>query len=134
MNCKNCVYYTGVKCHGHGDFWGNCNVIDKLLNQLEKVIDKKEEQLENALLKLGYKEDFIFNVSFKYMSYICYDDTECMYEDFVEDIFNRGFITDIEYEHLIEKDVYKECKSSKAIFNSLIEAIDSILKEKKNEK
>ena len=22
--CKNCKYYTGITCHGHGDFWGEC--------------------------------------------------------------------------------------------------------------
>lgn len=22
--CKNCHYYTGIQCHGHGDYWGEC--------------------------------------------------------------------------------------------------------------
>lgn len=22
--CKGCKYYTGILCHGHGDFWGQC--------------------------------------------------------------------------------------------------------------
>ena len=22
--CKGCKYYTGIQCHGHGDYWGEC--------------------------------------------------------------------------------------------------------------
>ena len=22
--CKNCPHYTGVFCHGHGEYWGEC--------------------------------------------------------------------------------------------------------------
>lgn len=25
--CLNCVFNTGVQCHGHGDFWATCNLI-----------------------------------------------------------------------------------------------------------
>lgn len=22
--CKNCVHYTSIQCHGHGEYWGEC--------------------------------------------------------------------------------------------------------------
>lgn len=28
--CSHCVFFTGEKCHGHGDYWGNCTLILKL--------------------------------------------------------------------------------------------------------
>lgn len=35
--CKDCSFYSGVKCHGHGDFWGNCNLL-KLVSSLDSYI------------------------------------------------------------------------------------------------
>lgn len=28
MKCSDCVFYSGIQCHGHGDFWGSCGLID----------------------------------------------------------------------------------------------------------
>lgn len=52
LNCGNCPYYTGIECHGHGDFWGSCR-----LKALEK------------------------NYKYGYWGYdcICYDETICKY-------------------------------------------------------
>ena len=33
--CENCKFYTGVQCHGHGDFWGNCTLIQQAINILD---------------------------------------------------------------------------------------------------
>ena len=26
MKCKDCKFYTGIQCHGHGDYWGHCTI------------------------------------------------------------------------------------------------------------
>lgn len=36
IKCKDCVFYSGVQCHGHGDYWAECN----LLNDLRKLFSK----------------------------------------------------------------------------------------------
>lgn len=69
--CKNCIFYTGVQCHGHGDFWGTCNLIEKIISEYEEEIDKyndKQKNLENKIL---------------YYHSICYDETNCMFEKFI---------------------------------------------------
>lgn len=33
--CENCKYYTGIQCHGHGEFWGNCTLINNLQSELD---------------------------------------------------------------------------------------------------
>lgn len=25
--CKDCPFYSGVQCHGHGDYWAECNFL-----------------------------------------------------------------------------------------------------------
>ena len=34
--CENCIFYTGVQCHGHGDFWGTCNLIEKIIDEYKE--------------------------------------------------------------------------------------------------
>lgn len=35
--CKDCSFYSGVICHGHGEFWGNCKLL-KLVSCLDSYI------------------------------------------------------------------------------------------------
>lgn len=37
MKCKNCIYFSGIECHGHGDFWGSCNYLNQLFKYIKKV-------------------------------------------------------------------------------------------------
>lgn len=62
LKCGQCPFYTGLECHGHGDFWGECD----LLNQFHKYI-------KNCLPK-----DVFSGAS---MSTICFDDTNCHLQD-----------------------------------------------------
>lgn len=42
LKCKDCPYYTGIKCHGHGEFWATCSYIDslrKILSNINKVYE-----------------------------------------------------------------------------------------------
>lgn len=34
IKCGKCPYFTGIQCHGHGEFWGDCNAI----NMIRKMI------------------------------------------------------------------------------------------------
>lgn len=65
--CKNCKYYTGVECHGHGDFWGSCKLLLKIYNQLEKTYD-----------------DWL-DCDLDITKAICYDDTICIFYLFLKD-------------------------------------------------
>lgn len=31
MKCKECVFYSGIKCHGQGEFWGECRLIEDFI-------------------------------------------------------------------------------------------------------
>lgn len=58
MKCKDCIYYTGVKCHGHGEYWGNCDILESLLRYVKKVTNCD-------YISTGFND-------------IVYDDTECL--------------------------------------------------------
>lgn len=53
LRCKDCKFYSGSQCHGHGEFWGSCRFLDDLEHFLDLVPN------ENC-----YK-------------FICFDDTIC---------------------------------------------------------
>ena len=40
IKCKECIYYTGVQCHGHGEYWGSCKVASQIYKMLEIITDK----------------------------------------------------------------------------------------------
>lgn len=63
--CKNCPYYTGIVCHGLGDFWGECTLIRDTPKILSRFVGVSQ-------FDIYYKGD-------NYCPYnsICYDDTEC---------------------------------------------------------
>lgn len=65
MKCKECMYYSGVQCHGHGEFWGSCQLLNNLFTYMEKT--KKCDYVSP-----GYKN-------------ILFDETECII------IKNMGF-------------------------------------------
>lgn len=68
--CINCKHYTGIECHGHGEFWGSCKLLLKMYNQLEKTY--------NDWLDC----DLDINIS------ICFDDTICKFYDFLKEKVN----------------------------------------------
>lgn len=37
IKCENCRYFTGVKCHGHGEYWGNCMLLDFCVKENEQI-------------------------------------------------------------------------------------------------
>lgn len=68
--CKNCKHYTGVECHGQGEFWGSCKLLLNIYNQLEKTYD---DWLDSDL-------DII--------KCICYDDTICKFYEILKEKVN----------------------------------------------
>ena len=54
MNCKNCIFFSGIECHGHGDFWGEC-----------------------TLLKLFIKCNKLTYRDYDARSTVCYEETQC---------------------------------------------------------
>lgn len=36
LKCKDCPYYTGVRSHGHGEYWGECGLMIKLSKEFAK--------------------------------------------------------------------------------------------------
>ena len=37
IKCKNCPYYSGIQCHGHGEYWASCTLIESLRNTLAAI-------------------------------------------------------------------------------------------------
>ena len=37
INCKDCIFYSGIQCHGHGEFWGECNLYEQVRSILAKL-------------------------------------------------------------------------------------------------
>lgn len=65
--CKNCLYYTGVRCHGHGEYWGECQLLCQLYNELEKTFDNwLDSDLDCWKL-------------------VCYDDTICKFYEILKE-------------------------------------------------
>lgn len=58
--CKDCPFYSGVECHGHGDFWGECSLAWSVLKKFKA-----------------------FDVDVDIWTSICYDDTECKFSKFL---------------------------------------------------
>lgn len=58
FKCKECMYFTGVQCHGHGEFWGSCKLIDEFIQYFDFTHDKHH-------LSCLYND-------------IVFDDTECI--------------------------------------------------------
>lgn len=40
MKCKDCIYYSGIQCQGHGDYFGRCQLYDALIKYTSKVENK----------------------------------------------------------------------------------------------
>lgn len=70
MKCKECIYYSGVQCHGHGEFWGTCQLLDNLFKYMERTKqcdyiktdfkDILDDNTECIIIKnLGFKPCFI---------------------------------------------------------------------------
>lgn len=71
MKCINCPHYSGVQCHGHGDYWAEC----ELINQLEKIH-------KNILSYKGH--DVVFNKN-SFQSVIANENSTCkimQYEEY----------------------------------------------------
>lgn len=119
MKCKNCKHFTGVKCHGHGEYWGSCKLIDSLFGKYQNVYVTKNIDLKNSLTKLGYSHLFINNVVLSLFDYICYDDTDCKYKRFIDDIYSRGIILKNDYEYFCNDREYRCCTYLGSLYDSL---------------
>ena len=64
MKCKRCVYFTGVQCHGHGEFWGDCLLLHFAIKEIVQ--------------KSGC--DYVSTN----MNSVCFDDTECLIAKFFD--------------------------------------------------
>lgn len=47
--CKDCIYYSGIICHGHGEYWAECN----LLNNMRKTLAKMNNAYQYDLERIG---------------------------------------------------------------------------------
>lgn len=57
ITCGNCPYFTGVQCHGHGEFWGECSLLEFLIRyfKLQYKGTFYDIQVKKSLFyKLGY--------------------------------------------------------------------------------
>lgn len=68
IKCKNCPYYTGVECHGHGEFYGICTIFQDKIKVMEMLFQKLDG--DNALF-LSYKGGAFSDV--------CNDDSSCKF-------------------------------------------------------
>ena len=48
LKCKNCPYYSGVQCHGHGEFWGDCKLMYPVYDLIYKY------NVEDNIYPRGY--------------------------------------------------------------------------------
>lgn len=65
MKCKDCPNFSGIQCHGHGDFWGTCH-------------------LYNSITKFIVKNNNAWYVTHKNIPYL-YEDSECYFEKLLID-------------------------------------------------
>lgn len=42
IKCKDCPYYTGSKCHGHGEYYGECLLFKVLKPAFSNLVSKEE--------------------------------------------------------------------------------------------
>ena len=42
IKCKECPYYTGIQCHGHGDYWGECTLYEDKHKVLKAIFEKED--------------------------------------------------------------------------------------------
>lgn len=46
IKCKKCPYYTGIQCHGHGEYWGECALIKAQRKIIAKLIGESPYDIE----------------------------------------------------------------------------------------
>lgn len=46
LKCKNCIYYTGITCHGHGDYWGECGLLINMRKLFSKIFNVYEYDIK----------------------------------------------------------------------------------------
>lgn len=42
--CRECIYNTGIQCHGHGDYWAECSLYKKLRDQYKNCFNRKYDE------------------------------------------------------------------------------------------
>lgn len=59
IKCKNCPYYTGLQCHGHGDYWGECTLYQDKAKLLQKLFETKDTYFheKDVWALIRYDED-----------------------------------------------------------------------------
>lgn len=56
IKCKNCPYFDEETIHGHGEYYGECNLIFNGLKIISCVLKEPEENIE---IINHYKTDYI---------------------------------------------------------------------------
>lgn len=41
IKCKECPYYSGIQCHGHGEYWAQCNLLIEQSKIFKKLFCKE---------------------------------------------------------------------------------------------
>lgn len=65
--CKNCIHYSGIECHGHGDFWGTCYLLMNCYKDLKSTYDS------------------IIDCDLDCFNCICYDDSICKFYEILKE-------------------------------------------------
>lgn len=70
IKCKECIYYSGVHCKGHGEYYGSCKITSQIYKMLEIAMDmdlstdKLPEYLNDDSIcpfvkqNIGYNKDY----------------------------------------------------------------------------
>lgn len=68
IKCCNCPYYTGIQCHGHGDFWGTCTILHDKRKVMKILFEKHDGDNASYLCDKGGA-----------FSDVRYDDSTCKF-------------------------------------------------------
>ena len=97
MKCKECIYFEEPTCHGHGEYWGYCKIIEKLLKHYDKEIENYNNELEKRL-KGFFDDNEILNMKISYCSGTKGFEDNCTINKFTQIINKTLKANNIKYE------------------------------------
>lgn len=45
LHCKDCPYFSGIECHGHGEYYGSCGLMTTAIKYLSRLFDCSDKHL-----------------------------------------------------------------------------------------
>lgn len=87
MKCKECIYFEEPTIHGHGEYFGYCKIIEKLLKNYDKEINNYNNELEKRL-KGFFDDKEILNIKISNYSGIKGFESDCTINKFTQ-IINK---------------------------------------------